>query len=219
MTTRRRDAVANREALLDAAGRVLRASPQASIDAIAAEAGLTRRAVYGHFASRDELLRELLTRGAAQIAGAVGGVRDDDPSVHVALLGSAVWRAIAHVKVIAQAVVSGPFEGEVGAALAPIRRSLRDAVDRGCARGDFRQDAAPGVTARLIEDAALAVLDIAVARELPDDEAQRLVSATALGVAGLSWREAQDAIARAGAPLAGDAPATVQSADPNGGVA
>ncbi|WP_110589876.1 TetR/AcrR family transcriptional regulator [Microbacterium suaedae] len=211
----RRDAVANRQALLDAAGRVLRVSPQASIDAIAAEAGLTRRAVYGHFSSRDELLRELLDRGATQIAGAVADIRHDDPSVHVALLGSAVWRAIAHVKLVAQALVSGPLEREVGAALAPIRRSLRDAVARGCAAGAFRQDAAPEVIARLVEDSALAVLDAAVAREIPDDEAQRLVSATALGVAGLSWREAQGAIARAGEKD----PDTVQSADPNGGLA
>ncbi|WP_221584925.1 TetR/AcrR family transcriptional regulator [Microbacterium sp. G2-8] len=196
---RRRDAVANRQALLDAAGRVLRHTPQASIDAIAAEAGLTRRAVYGHFSSRDDLMRELLARGAAQIASAVADVRHDDPSVHVVLLGSAVWRAIAHVKLVAQTLVTGPLEREVGAALAPIRRSLRDAVSRGCAEGDFRQDAAADVIARLIEDSALAVLDVAVAREIPDDEAQRLVSATALGVAGLSWREAQEAISRASA--------------------
>lgn len=196
-STRRRDAVANKEAILDAAAELLRRSPQASLDRIAAAAGLTRRALYGHFASRDELLRELLDRGAAHISRALEGVRHDDPAVHVALLGSAIWRTIAHVKLVVQMLVTGPLEHAVGEALAPLRRSLLDAVERGCADGSFRQDATPQVVTRLVEEAALSVLDVAVARDLPDDDAQRILSATALGVAGLSWRDAQDAIARA----------------------
>ena len=54
----RRDATENRAALLDAAKTCLQHDPDASIETIAASAGLSRRAVYGHFPSRDDLVRE-----------------------------------------------------------------------------------------------------------------------------------------------------------------
>ncbi|MBP2437014.1 TetR/AcrR family transcriptional regulator [Microbacterium amylolyticum] len=191
---RRRDAVANREALLEAAARVFRTSPNASLDAIAHEAGLTRRAVYGHFASRDEMLAVLVDRGAARISAAVQGVRDDDPALHIARIGAAVWQEIAHVKLVARMIVRSPLDRTAARGLELIRRSLRDGVTRGAQDGSLRRDADPEVIARLIESSALAVLDTVVTRDIPDDEAQRLVITTALGIAGLSWRDADAAI-------------------------
>lgn len=192
--TRRRDAVANRQALLEAAAHLLRQDPHASLDAIATAAGLTRRAVYGHFSSRDALLAELVKRGGEHISTELGEVRHDDPAVQIALIGAAIWRSISELKLVVRMLVNGPLERAVGDAVAPVRRTLRDAVERGCADGSFRQDARPSVIADLIEQAALAVLDVVVTRALPDGEAQRLLGATALGVAGLGWREAGDAI-------------------------
>jgi len=193
-STRRRDAVANRQALLDAAAHLLRQDPLASIDAIATAAGLTRRAVYGHFPSRDALLAELVKRGGEHISTELGDIRHDDPAVQIALIGSAIWQSITEVKLVVRMLVNGPLEQAVGDAIAPVRRSLRDAVERGCADESFRQDAPPSLLAHLIEQAALGVLDVAVDRGLSDDEAQRLLGATALGVAGLGWREAGEAI-------------------------
>lgn len=201
---RRRDAVANRQALLDAAARVLRKTPHASMDVIAAEAGLTRRAVYGHFSSRDALLRELLGRGASRISSAIDEIRDDGPARHVARLASAIWLAIADVKLVAQMLVSGPLEAAVGEAVAPVRRALRDVIEAGCADGSFRQDVDPAIVAHLIEQAALGVLDVAVTHGLPDAEAQRMLSATSLGIAGLGWRDAQAIIGAVSVPRTGD---------------
>jgi AcrR family transcriptional regulator len=193
-STRRRDAVANRQALLDAAAELLRQDPQASLDAIATAAGLTRRAVYGHFPSRDALIAELMERGAAQISGAVEGIRHDDPATQIAMLASAIWRAIADIKLVVQMLVHGPFERLVGAAIAPVRRALLDAVERGWTSGSFRQDQDPVLTSLLIERTALGMLDVAVARGLDDDEAQRFLAASALGIAGLDWRAARDTV-------------------------
>ena len=64
----RRDATANREAILSAAAVALNEDIDASLETIAARAGLSRRAVYGHFATRDELLVEVFTRGARRLA-------------------------------------------------------------------------------------------------------------------------------------------------------
>jgi len=186
----RRDARANREALLDAAAQVLRSDPEASIDAIAACAGLSRRAVYGHFASRDELLAELVERGAAPIAAALAGIHDDDPAVHVGRIADALWEQIAHVKLVARMAVHGPLERRVARGLEPVRRSLREAVARGVTQGVFREDVEEGLLARLIEAVAIDVLNEAVERDLDDATARRLVILAVLGIAGLSWQQA-----------------------------
>ncbi|WP_345436361.1 TetR/AcrR family transcriptional regulator [Microbacterium gilvum] len=189
---RRRDAQQNREAILEAAARVLRGDPEASIDAIASAAGLSRRALYGHFPSREAILAELVARGTARIAAALSDVHDDDPARHVALIGTALWGEIAHVRLVAQMIVRGPLEGAVAAGLEPIRAALRDAVTRGGATGVFRSDVEPRIVVRLVEETAIAVLDEAVAEGLDDASARRLVVVAALGVAGLSWRDADE---------------------------
>lgn len=196
----RRDAAENREAILAAATTVLRADPEASLDAVAAAAGLSRRALYGHFASRDELLAELLARGGARVAAALDGVRDDDPRVHLALVGAALWNEVQQVRVLAQLAVHGPLEQTVATALAPVRASVRDAVGRGVATGAFRRDVPLHTLARLIEEAAISVLDEAVRTDLRDADARRLVMAMGLSVAGLSWLDAAAVIDHVATP-------------------
>jgi AcrR family transcriptional regulator len=54
--TRREDARRNRERILKAAGRLLAQSPSASLEDIAAAAGVSRSTIYRHFRSRDSLV-------------------------------------------------------------------------------------------------------------------------------------------------------------------
>ncbi|MCS5723138.1 TetR/AcrR family transcriptional regulator [Herbiconiux sp. CPCC 203407] len=186
----RKDALENREAIVAAAATVFRREPEASLDAVAAEAGLSRRSIYGHFASRDELLAELLTRGGSRISTVLAGVHHDDPRIHLALVGAALWAEVQQVRVLAQLAVHGPLERTVAEALEPVRASVRDAVTRGVAAGWFRDDVAPETLARLIEEAAIAVLDEAVRADLTEPEGARLVMTIGLSVAGLSWQSA-----------------------------
>jgi AcrR family transcriptional regulator len=191
----RRDATENREAILVSASAVFRRDAEASLDAVAAEAGLSRRALYGHFASRDELLAELLIRGGRRIAAALDGIHDDDPRRHLALIGAALWQQVQEVRVIAQLALHGPLEHIIADALAPVRSSVRDAARRGIADGAFRPDLPVETLARLIEEAAIDVLDEAVRSDLDDGTARRLVMSVGLSVAGLSWREADELLA------------------------
>lgn len=186
----RRDATENREALLAAAKTVLRGDPDASLESIAQHAGLTRRAIYGHFANRDELVAEVLTRGAERISAALVATSHADPRVWIALIGARLWDEVADVRIMAQLAVRGPFRAQVGAALEPLRRQLRSTVSRGIRDGILRRDIEPHTVAQLLEDSVLAVLDEATRRGLNGAEGHRLVMLSALSTAGLSWREA-----------------------------
>ncbi|MFC5788355.1 TetR family transcriptional regulator [Agromyces tardus] len=191
----RRDAAENREALLTAAAAALAASPDASLEAIAADAGLSRRSVYGHFANRDELILALIDRGAARFNAVAAGVDHHDASVALALLGTRLWHAIVHVRLLARIALREPYVERVADAVAPVRARLGELVARGAADGTVRSDIRPPVLARLIEEAAIAVLVEAAAHELDDEEGRRLVMLAVLGTAGLSWREAGALIA------------------------
>ena len=93
----RRDAAENRAALIEAAKRVLQQDPDAGLETIATAAGLSRRAVYGHFPSRDDLVREVVTGGAARIAGAMpdsSALGALPPAARLAALAVALWSEV-----------------------------------------------------------------------------------------------------------------------------
>ena len=190
----RRDAAANREALMAAAVRLLNLDPAVPLEAVAAEAGLSRRSVYGHFATRDDLVREVTLRGAARIGAAAVPAPSDDPVVQLAELGARLWSEVEHVRVMAQLTVRGPLMHEVGAALAPLREFLLETVRRGVAEGRMRDDVPVETLAHLVEGSALAVLDEATVRDLDRAEGHRLVMLAVLGMVGLGWREAGELI-------------------------
>jgi len=186
----RRDALENRAALLAAARVVLNRDPDATLDLIAAEAGLSRRAVYGHFATRDELLRELVTAGAARIAGELAGIGHPDPLVRLALVAARMWAEVEHVRVMALFAVRGPYTELIARELRPVRELLKSAVEEGAAGGGIRDDIPAATLARLIESAAIAVLDEANRTGLDADAGRRYVMLSVLSTAGLSARDA-----------------------------
>ena len=186
----RRDAMLNRLAILQAAVRVLCVDPDAGMDAIAAEAGLTRRAVYGHFPSRDQLIEEMLATGAARISASLLPLDDSDPLAAIATIGSRLWGEVSHVRATALLAVRGPYRSRIAEVLRPLREVLERVVTAGVASGSFRQDVPAPILARLIEGAALNVLDEATRLGLTAEEGDRLVVITTLSCAGLSWQDA-----------------------------
>jgi AcrR family transcriptional regulator len=190
----RRDAAENREALITAARALLNRDPSASLEAIAAEAGLSRRSVYGHFANRDELMLELVTIGSRRVAAALEGLSHPDPVVRLALIGARLWREVESVRVMAVIAVRGPLASRTVEALAPVRRSVRDAIAEGQKRGMLRTDLAAPLLARLVEDSALTVLEESTEHPLGSREGHRLVMLMTLAVVGFGWHEAQQVI-------------------------
>ncbi|MEA9984053.1 MULTISPECIES: TetR/AcrR family transcriptional regulator [Subtercola] len=186
----RRDATENRQALLDSARLLLNRDPDTSLEAIAAGAGLSRRSIYGHFATRDKLIVALQASGSERVIAALAAVDHPDSRIAIALIGARLWSEVEHVRVMAQLAVRGPQRELFGETLAPLRAQLLAIVRRGVESGELRPDIEPGTLARLIEGAALSVLDEAVRHSLSRAEGHRLVMLAGLGAAGLSWREA-----------------------------
>lgn len=189
--TRRRDAEQNRAALLAAAGAVLNRDPDASLDEIAAAAGLSRRAVYGHFPTRDALIHTLLDQRVRRVLAAVDRVEHPDPAALLALIGVTLWREVEAVRVAAQFAMRGPYQHELALGLAPLRERLRHVVTVGAATGRIRDDIAPATLARLVEGAALTVLDEAARSPLDATEGERLVALSVLAIAGFGAHDAR----------------------------
>ncbi len=186
----RRDAIDNRAALLDAARVVFAADPDASLDAVAAAAGLSRRSVYGHFANRDELQRELVTIGSARVGAALESVAHPDPVVRLALVVAGLWREVADLRVMALFAIRGAHKQYSNAALAPLRSQVLATVREGVAAGTIRDDIPAERLARLAEDAALAVLEESTRSVLSASDGHRLVILNTLATLGFGWREA-----------------------------
>jgi AcrR family transcriptional regulator len=199
----RRDAAENRSAIIAAARTLLQQDPDASIETIAAEAGLSRRTVYGHFPSRDELVEQIVTLGAERILGAMPtahDLADLAPASRLAVIAVALWHEVSHVRSMAQLAVRGPLMGRVAEVFAPLRANVRDACALGIADGSMRSDVDAARLARLVEGACLAVLDEAARSDtdgeyaVGDAEGARMVVLSALGMAGVDWRTADLAV-------------------------
>ncbi|KAA9106325.1 TetR/AcrR family transcriptional regulator [Microbacterium rhizomatis] len=183
----RRDALQNRQTILDAARRALAVDPAASLGTIALDAGLSRRALYGHFEDRDALIRELVTTGARRFNDIADGVTDDDPRLALARLASLLWQDAAHVQVAAAIALDDAHIDDTAAALAPLRRRLVEIVREGQSRDALRTDIAAPTLARLIEEAARSVITRV---DGTSPAAHALAVKAVMSIAGLSWREA-----------------------------
>ncbi|MFJ6651718.1 TetR/AcrR family transcriptional regulator [Microbacterium sp. NPDC091313] len=190
---RRSDARANRAGIVTAATDAIASDPRASLDAIARRAGLSRRALYGHFVDRDALVREVLATGAARFNVIAEGVDDADARVALARLASRLWAEAAHVQAAAAIALDDAHVAETAAALAPLRRHIDQLVRRGQEAGELRTDMPAPTLARLIEETGRMV----VARvDASSRTARSLAVRAVLGIAGLSWRESDDLMAQ-----------------------
>ena len=186
----RRDSAENRESLLAAARVVFNRDPNASLETVAAQAGLSRRSVYGHFANRDDLLLELVTTGARRVASALESVSHPDPLTRLALIASKLWREVESVRVIAVVAVRGSLAHHTADILGAIRFHVRTAISEGQADGSMRPDVPTERLARLVEDTALVVLEDSTEHPLSARDGDRLAMLMTLAIVGLGWRDA-----------------------------
>lgn len=184
----RKDAAANRAGILRAAATTLAVDPSASIDQIARAAGLSRRALYGHFDDRQALLTELISAGAQRFNAIASSLDEPHPPLALARLTAALWAEASHVQVAAALALDETHLEQTATALAPLRRALVAVVRAGQNDESLRADMAAPTLARLIEETARA----AVSRiDASSPIAASLAVRAVLSIAGLSWRESE----------------------------
>lgn len=176
----------NRAGILASATATIARDPHASLDAIARGAGLSRRALYGHFADREALVHELITTGAQRFNDIAARVDDADARVALAHLAGLLWDEAAHIQVAAALALDETRVHDTADALAPLRRTVVAIVRRGQDDGVLRTDVAPPTLARLVEETARSVV---TRLDSSSPEARSLAVRAVLSIAGLSWRE------------------------------
>ena len=188
---RRRDAEENRAGILVAAVEMLAADPNASVDTIAKAAGLSRRALYGHFDDRETLIRAVIDSGAESFNDIASSITDEDPRLALAHLATALWTEGVHVHAAAALALDERLVKLTAEALAPLRARVLAICERGADMGVLRTDIPPHLTARLVEEAARGVIT-----RISADEADRtqLAMRAVLGAAGLDWQTTDDLI-------------------------
>lgn len=188
----RRDAAANRAGILEAAALTISQDPTASIDQIARAAGLTRRALYGHFDDRQALLAELIRSGAQRFNAIAESLDEPHPPLALARLTAALWHAAAHVHVAAALALDETHVEQTAAALGPLRRTVAAIISTGQHDGTLRTDVTAPTLARLVEETAR----LAVTRfDGSSPAAATLAVRAMLSIAGLSWRESEQLLA------------------------
>lgn len=138
-------AARNLEAILDGAQRLQARGEQATISAVAAEAGLSRPTVYAHFPDRRRLLEALVQRAVDRTMAAVRSAEPDRGPAGDALgrVLTASWEHLARNEAIARAAAAELSPGAMRRAHESARGAIGDLLARGRREGAFRTDLTP----------------------------------------------------------------------------
>ena len=139
---RRATAERNVAAILDAAERLLSRGAATSIVAVAAEAGVSRVTVYGHFPAREDILEAVVERATRGAAAAVDAAEPERGPPREALerLVAASWSELTRHLSAGRAAAEQLNPDVERRAHEPILRRVRALVERGREAGDFRTD-------------------------------------------------------------------------------
>lgn len=134
---RRSDAEQNRSAILQAATEALNAQPGASMEDIAAAAGVSRQTIYAHFPSRELLLNSVVARATEEVSAvfAEAGLADLPPAEALARLLERGWAVAARYPFLwhLPPVSAADDRDRHG----PVVERLQEIIRSGQERGDF----------------------------------------------------------------------------------
>lgn len=137
---RRADAQRSAASIVGAAVQVLNDDPDASMEAIARAASVTRQTVYAHFPSREHLLRTLLDHVTAEAVAEIDAADIDSGPAMDALfrLLEASDRSVGRYPVLLQTLGAMRLDQSADAQLhAPVADRLRRVLRRGQEAGEF----------------------------------------------------------------------------------
>ncbi|WP_027344656.1 TetR/AcrR family transcriptional regulator [Hamadaea tsunoensis] len=176
---RRADAERSIAAILDAAVERFGQSPDASMTDIARAAGVGRVTLYGHFASREQLLHaaavHLVTRAKTAFDGLDLDTLPADAALEAMLRAS--WRLIEQHRAFFVTVMRGEH-ADVAGHHDLIFRQVGDVIARGRTAGVFRSDQPVSWLVAVCVGLTHAAAAHSAAGELPADQAVENLVAT-----------------------------------------
>ena len=136
---RRADARRSIAAVLDASIELLGRRPDASMDEVAAAAGVSRQTVYAHYPSRDALLRAVTLHVTGEVARALGDLDLDRGSAMEALgrWVDASWALLERYPVLLTPAIVAPEGNDESERHEPLMRGLLQVIERGRRRREF----------------------------------------------------------------------------------
>jgi AcrR family transcriptional regulator len=135
---RRADARRSIAAVLDAAVALLGRKPDASMEEIAAAAGVSRQTIYAHYSSRDALLHAVTRHVTAEVADRLDGLDLDSGSAVEALgrWADASWALMERYPVLLTPAIVAPA-GDERERHEPVTGGLIRLLERGRRRREF----------------------------------------------------------------------------------
>jgi AcrR family transcriptional regulator len=132
----------NVEAILDAVEDLLERRAQASISAVAAQAGVSRVTVYAHFPTWEALLEAAVERAVRRTMTALEATHPDDgpPVQALERMLTAAWQHLARYGAMAQAVAEQLSPDALTRTHQAAHQTVGALLDRGRADGSFRTD-------------------------------------------------------------------------------
>ncbi|MER6170881.1 TetR/AcrR family transcriptional regulator [Streptosporangium sp. NPDC001681] len=175
---RRADALRSRASILDAALQLLNAHPDASVEAIATAADVTRQTVYAHFRSREQLLAAVIDRITEEAVAAMDAADPDTGPAAEALLRllDASARTAGRYPVLLQKISSLAVSPQADhESHTPLADRLKRVIRRGQQAGEFDDRLSPDWLATVtIKLAHAASEEIDTGRLSPKEAVQAL---------------------------------------------
>jgi AcrR family transcriptional regulator len=178
---KRADARANIEVILDAATACLAANPDASINDIAAAAGLGRVTIYAHFENRAGLVAQVVDRVIARSDAALDAVDlTGDAREALGRLLDASWQVTHRYGALVVAAVDALPERDLRAAHEKPAQRVLKLLRRGRREGSFRTDMPLDWQVTIIQGVIHAASGAVHRGEVTAEKAPGLVRATVL---------------------------------------
>lgn len=142
----RADAVYNRQAILNAAAAVLGERPEAGLAEVAQAAGISRKTLYTHFASREVLINALIERATERVVAALDAADLGSGPADAALvrLLETGWASLEPDPFLLHLAAAPESPEQDRDRHAPILERLQAVIERGRLEGDIAPDLAVG---------------------------------------------------------------------------
>lgn len=194
---RRADAVSNSRAIVDAALHVLTQDPNATLGQIATAAGVHRRTVYLHFASREELILAAARGMGEQIAARVAAIPDcDEPLLTLATFVYANSSAVAQLHRFGRLPLVEGAKAELCATTAVVRQRIARLLEDAQTRGHLDKRIPPHAGMHSAATVQCGIFEAVAEGDLTPEEAPLIAVRSVLGSVGAEPTVVESIIAR-----------------------